>query len=139
MHRILVGIDGSLQGDRAFNFALQMTHHFDCKLHLCAVIYGAEIEMAEAREREALVDRQRARMSRHLQALRDIASAQNLAPETHLSEGHPVEELLGLAQRLNVDHIILGHRSKGLFEQLLMGSVAKRVVDFARCSVTVVR
>lgn len=139
MRRILVGVDGSPQGDKAFDFALQMASQFQGELHCCAVVYGADIEMAEACDREALVEKRRERMSAHLHALRSGPGAQRLATQTHLLEGHPVEQLLLLAERLEVDHMILGHRSKGLFERLLMGSVAKRVVDFARCSVTVVR
>jgi len=69
----------------------------------------------------------------------DLAGTANLTPTSHLLEGHPVEELLDLAGRIKADHIVVGHRSKGMFERLLMGSVAKRVVDFARCTVTVVR
>ncbi len=139
MSKILVGVDGSPQGDKAFGFAVQIATQFDSELHCCAVVYGADIEMAEARDREKLVVRQRERMTRHLQNLASDSTLQPLTPQTHLLEGHPVEQLLALAERLGVDHMILGHRSKGLFERLLMGSVAKRVVDFARCSVTVVR
>ncbi|MEE4297530.1 MAG: universal stress protein [Wenzhouxiangella sp.] len=139
IRRILVGVDGSPQGDKAFDFALQMASQFQGELHCCCVVYGADIEMAEACDREALVEKRRARMRTHLQNLCSSADAQRVAPQTHLLEGHPVEQLLMLSERLDVDHMILGHRSKGLFERLLMGSVAKRVVDFARCSVTVVR
>jgi nucleotide-binding universal stress UspA family protein len=139
MRRILVGVDGSPQGDKALEFALQMASQFQSELHCCAVVYGPDIEMAEASDREALVNRQRERMAAHLDTLNSSASARKQPLQTHLLEGHPVEQLLALAERLDVDHMILGHRSKGLFERLLMGSVAKRVVDFARCSVTVVR
>jgi len=139
MRRILVGVDGSPQGDKAFAFALQMASQFQGELHCCSVVYGADIEMAEARDRDALVEKQRERIKTHLHALSEQASAQGVKPQLHVLQGHPVEQLLLLADKLQIDHMILGHRSKGLFERLLMGSVAKRVVDFARCSVTVVR
>lgn len=137
--KILVGIDGSPQGDKAFAFALDLARQAGGRLHCCAVVYGAEIEMAEASEREPLVERRRQRVNKHLQALLESTSGQASTPIAHVLEGHPVEQLLELAERENVDHIVVGHRSKGLFERLLMGSVAKRVVDFARCTVTVVR
>ncbi len=137
--KILVGIDGSPQGDKAFAFALDLARQTDGDLLCCAVVYGAEIEMAEASEREALVARRRRRISEHLRKLAESAVGQGSAPIRHVLEGHPVEQLLALADREQVDHIVVGHRSKGLFERLLMGSVAKRVVDFARCTVTVVR
>lgn len=136
---ILVGIDGSPQGDHAFAFALELADNTQGRLHCCAVVYGPDIEMAEATEREALVERKRQRMRQHLDGLVERGSRAGFPPEIHLLEGHPVEKLLELSRRENIDHIVVGHRSKGLFEQLLMGSVAKRVVDFARCTVTVVR
>lgn len=136
---ILVGVDGSAQGDKAFDFALSMTPAQDASLTICAVIYGAEIEMAEAGEREALVQRRREHLSAHLDQLVERAGMAAGRLQPRLLEGHPVEELLKLAEQERVDHIVVGHRSKGLFERLLMGSVAKRVVDFARCTVTVVR
>ncbi|MFW5816071.1 MAG: universal stress protein [Wenzhouxiangella sp.] len=137
--KILVGIDGSPQGDKAFDFALNLARQSGATVHCCAVVYGAEIEMAEASEREALAERRRRRLQAHLQTLSERTRGQDPEPILHLLEGHPVEQLLELAEREQVNHIVVGHRSKGLFERLLMGSVAKRVVDFARCTVTVVR
>jgi nucleotide-binding universal stress UspA family protein len=137
--KVLVGIDGSPQGDKAFAFALELVRQSGGMLHCCAVVHGAEIEMAEASEREALTKRRRQWLSEHLARLTDDPMDQAPGAVSHLLEGHPVEQLLDLAEREQIDHIVLGHRSKGLFERLLMGSVAKRVVDFARCTVTVVR
>lgn len=139
INRILVGIDGSPQGDKAFDVALQLTSTFNSVLHCCAVVYGPDIEMAEASERDTLVARQREQMTRHLDRLAAKADKLGTNPVLCVLEGHPVEQLLYLAEKESIDHIVLGHRSKGLFERLLMGSVAKRVVDFAHCSVTVVR
>lgn len=136
---ILAGIDGSAQSGKAFRFALDLARWSGANLHACAAVYGAEIEMAEAAEREALVERVRGRMHSHLQQVQAVSGEHGIELSTHLLEGHPVEELLLLAGRIRADHIVVGHRSKGLFERLLMGSVAKRVVDFARCTVTVVR
>ncbi len=136
---ILAGVDGSEQSAKAFKFALELARSSGAQLHACAAVYGAEIEMAEPEELAALSERVKARMRVALDKIEATAGAANVELTVHLLEGHPVEEMLALAGRLGVDHIVVGHRSKGLFERLLMGSVAKRVVDFARCSVTVVR
>lgn len=136
---ILAGVDGSQQSDKAFRFALELARSSGAQLHACAAVYGAELEMAEPEELAALTERARARLRSALEQTETVANAANMDVTIHLLEGHPVEELLALAGRIGADHIVVGHRSKGLFERLLMGSVAKRVVDFARCSVTVVR
>lgn len=136
---ILAGVDGSEQSAKAFKFALELARFSGAQLHACAAVYSAEFEMAEPQELAALKERAEARMLSALAQIRTMAEAENLPLTAHLLDGHPVEEILTLAGQLSADHIVVGHRSKGLFERLLMGSVARRVVDLARCSVTVVR
>ncbi len=135
---LLVGLDGSTSSRKALQHALDLCKAGDA-LHLVSVAAGPDIEMAEPDERERLIERAQKRCHAWIEQARAICQEQEYAPEAHVLTGQPAEELLGLAHRINCSHIVLGHRRKGLFEQLLMGSVAKRVVDFARCTVTVVR
>lgn len=137
--RILVGVDGSAQATKALRFALNLARHHGAELHLGAVIHGAEIELAEAQEKALLIDKVSQRMKKTLAEAEALAQTENQTVTPHLLDGHPVEQLLALAACIQADHLVVGHRSKGMFERLLMGSVAKRVVDFAPCSVTVVR
>lgn len=53
--------------------------------------------------------------------------------------GSPAEQIVEAAESHGCDPIILGHRGKGGLETLLLGSVAKDVIDRAHCSVMVVR
>lgn len=56
-----------------------------------------------------------------------------------LSEhGDPATAILAIAQREQVDLIVLGKRGISSVSQLLLGSVSKSIVDQARCAVTVV-
>jgi nucleotide-binding universal stress UspA family protein len=137
--KMLVGIDGSRQARKAFTHALDLSRCFGASLHAVAVIYGPDIEMAEPDEREQLINRYRQRFEHELEQLREQARGADLEVEFHVLEGHPVESLLEFSWHGNFDHIVVGHRRKGMFERLLMGSVARQVVDYARCSVTVVR
>ncbi len=137
--RILCGVDESAQSRKAFEHALQLGVWSGAEVHVAAVIHGADIEMAEPDERERLQQRAQERLKALLAQLEQRGLEDDIQVHSHLLTGHPVERLLELAWNDSFDHIVVGHRSKGLFERLLMGSVAKRVVDFARCSVTVVR
>lgn len=136
---ILVGVDGSDQSTKALRFALDLARHTDGQLHVCAAVHGAELELAEPEEVAALTEKIGKRMRVALDQADELARSADMRITPHLLEGHPVEELLALAARIGADHLVVGNRSKGMFERLLMGSVAKRVVDFARCTVTVVR
>ena len=135
---ILVGLDGSPSSKKALAHALCLADS-QSQLHLAAVAAGPDIDMADVDEREQLLEKARHRCQVWLDEAVTACKDQDLSPETHLLAGQPAEELLGLAGKTRCEHIVLGHRRKGLFEQLLMGSVAKRVVDFARCTVTIVR
>lgn len=139
MNGILVGIDGTRQCWKAFDHALDLAVWNEAPLHVVAVIHGPDIELADDDERRALIDQRGKRLDEELERAREQATERDVECELHLLEGHPVERILELATGIRARQIVVGHRSKGLFERLLLGSIAKRVVDFARCTVTVVR
>jgi len=49
------------------------------------------------------------------------------------------KQLVLYAESRGIDHIIVGHRGHTLFERWLIGSVARQVIAYAHCGVTVVR
>jgi nucleotide-binding universal stress UspA family protein len=53
--------------------------------------------------------------------------------------GHPVVEILKYAVDRQIDLIVLGVRGRGPLNQIMMGSVAERVVRKAPCPVLTVR
>jgi nucleotide-binding universal stress UspA family protein len=53
--------------------------------------------------------------------------------------GRPAEEIVKAAETDKSDAIAMGHRGKGGLASLLLGGVAKQVIDHAHCSVLVVR
>jgi len=140
-----VGIDGSTLSQKAFRSALELVAHAGGKISAVAVIHSPAIVMAEPENRQALIDAERSRLSDALSACVDQSSSHadsthaEIEVHTEILEGEPVPTLLRFAKQNGVNHILLGHRSKGPIETLLMGSVAKAIVDGATCSVTVVR
>jgi nucleotide-binding universal stress UspA family protein len=59
--------------------------------------------------------------------------------EGRLLWGKPADQIVELAEADGYEAIVMGHRGRGGLESLLLGSVAKDVIDQARCSVLVVR
>jgi nucleotide-binding universal stress UspA family protein len=53
--------------------------------------------------------------------------------------GRPGERMVAAAAEAAPDVLVLGHRGKSGLETLLLGSVAKHVIDHAACPVLVVR
>ena len=97
---------------------------------------------------DRVIDRLRAEFMQHgrqehferqFATLRAKAAAKGVTPQFEVSVGHPAEQILYHADSLGAGHIVLGHRGKNAFQRWLMGSVSKRIISYATCSVTVVR
>lgn len=144
-HHCLVGIDGSTLSQKAFRSAVELIAHAGGKISAVAVIHSPAIVLAEPENRQALIEAERSRLSDVLSACVNPSSSlagsiqAGIEVHTEILEGEPVPTLLRFAKQNGVNHIVLGHRSKGPLESLLMGSVAKAIVDGAACTVTVVR
>lgn len=59
--------------------------------------------------------------------------------EMKVAYGDPAEELLEVADRENIDVIVIGSSGKGFLKRRVLGSVSHKVVKNAKCSVYVVR
>jgi nucleotide-binding universal stress UspA family protein len=134
---ILVAYDGSEPAEKAFRLGCDLARALRAKLTVLAVTrppeIGADIET------EAIIDSGQ-RQLKHL--LRELSHR----PETTDVQllfvtriGHPAEQVLRYADEHHVDHLIVGHKGKGLLQRWLVGSVSRQIVDHAACSVTVVR
>ena len=72
----------------------------------------------------------------------ELLSQENDAPEvieTKILDGDPSRELLNLCQKRNASLLVLGAHGAGALNELMFGSVARRMVRRAPCSVLIVR
>ncbi len=137
MNRILVGYDGSVSAQGAYAFALTLTAKFGAVLDVLAV--ARPPEPADDVETEAEIERAQEHFARDFNALREQASALGIVPHCEVAVGHPAIQLVRYAEAHGIDHIVVGHRGHTLFERFLIGSVARQVIAYAHCAVTVVR
>ena len=70
---------------------------------------------------------------------RRIRIAGGTVAGAYLRIGEVAEEVVGLAEELEVDLIIVGTRGRSVIGRALMGSVSDSVVRHAHCPVTIVR
>jgi nucleotide-binding universal stress UspA family protein len=75
---------------------------------------------------------------RDLSAFVADAVADGVPVEMVLREAEPWREILSVADEKGVDLIVMGTHGRGGFEQLLMGSVAEKVLNRASCPVITV-
>lgn len=136
INKLLVAYDGSESARAAFAFALDMARKYEAELHVVAVArppeFGTEVET------EAIIESSR----RHYAHIVQPVKAQLADYPAHHIEvviGHPAEAIVLYAEDHGIDHIVIGHRGHSLFERWLLGSVARQVVAYAPCPVTVIR
>ena len=135
--KILLATDGSREAELAAATAADLANATNSELHvvhvgdfLPTVLAQTEVEPAQLeREAQQLLDEQ----------ARRVEEAGGTVKEAHLRLGRADEEIVDLAQSLDVGLIVIGSRGRGRIRRALMGSVSDSVVRHAPCPVTIVR
>ena len=135
--KILVAFDGSEPSKRAFRFALELAQPFRAQVSVVSVAQPPEPpSMVESSAmREAATDQ----FVAEFEWMRSQADAMGVEVATHVAFGHPAEQIVKQADERESDLIVMGHRGKSRIQEWLLGSVSKRVLSYAACSVTIVR
>ena len=140
---VLVPTDFSETSAVALRYGKALAEAFGASLHVLHVVqepfaqpwaveaYGFSL----ANLQEEWVREAKTRMAETLTA--DERAKFTAQLTTHL--GHPVVEILKYATDQQIDLIVLGVRGRGPLNQIMMGSVAERVVRKAPCPVLTVR
>jgi nucleotide-binding universal stress UspA family protein len=137
IEKILVGYDGSESSERALAFGLDLATRYGAQIHVLAV--ARPPEFAEDVETEAMVEQALRHIDGRLAPVRSRVEAAGLRGTFETAVGHPAEQIVRYAESKGIDHIVVGHRGHTLFDRWLIGSVARQVIAYAHCAVTVVR
>ncbi len=134
---VLVGYDASPAAALALDFANELVGHFGASLYILSVAQPPEF--GDEVETEAVIERSRLHFQHAFKLLGHSRMKPEDKPVTHISIGHPAEQIVRYAQEHAIDHIVIGHRGHSSFDRWLLGSVARQVIDHAPCAVTVIR
>ena len=137
IRNILLAYDGSPSAINALAFAVNLARAFGSQLHLLAV--ARPPEFGDDVETRAIIENSRQHYQRILQQARAKLVHETLKTHCHVATGHPAEQIVSYAEANAIDHIVVGHRGHTMFERWLIGSVARQVIAYAHCAVTVVR
>ena len=136
---VVVGADFTETDHRALAHAIG--HAADgARIHLVHVLRPTEIHtsltpdgsLAELRQAQEDARYQLARIQRQ------AALERSILIEAHVLDGVPSEQLLALSERLRAHLIVLGARKRTAVGRVLMGSVARAVIEDSRFPVLVV-
>jgi nucleotide-binding universal stress UspA family protein len=135
---IVVGVDGSDASKDALRWAARQAKRDNTPLrvilawHIPNTFYGGGVPGAIERdlegESQATLD----------EIIAEVVGADGPADVTaHAIEGHPAPELVKASQTAEL--LVVGHRGRGAFAGMLLGSISDYCVRYASCPVVVVR
>jgi nucleotide-binding universal stress UspA family protein len=144
LQRILVPVDFSEHSKNALTYAISIAKQFQSELVLVYVvesaIYPAEFGFGQVALPTAEMERDfRERGKKELEKLVRSHINDQAKSRTMVAEGHPASEILAIANKEQVDLIIIATHGHTGVEHLLFGSTTEKVVRKASCPVLVVR
>jgi nucleotide-binding universal stress UspA family protein len=135
--KILVAYDGSLQSKKAFDFGLEMGQKYGASLTVLSIARPPEPPVQV--ELQAALEHATDYYQSHFAAMKAKAHKAGVHADFEVRVGHPAEQIIFRADELKAETIVMGHRGESLLQKWLVGSVAKRVLSYANCTVIVVR
>ena len=136
--KILHANDGSEHAFHAFALALSISRQNNSELHMVCVEeidYMPEF-IEEIRQETGTAAR---RFHKVLQRARAEAEGNHVKLQTHVVAGHPVRDIVELAQELKAELLVIGATGHSALYERLIGSRADRIVQLAHCPVLVVK
>ena len=136
IQRILVAYDRSPYAEHAINVALLMAGDMKAKLFVISVIRPPE--PAESAEFHAVVDDAREKYEKSFVPIRELARQKEIELVTEIIVGHPAEQIIHMADKMQASVIVMGKRSHTILHRWMIGSNSERVLRYAHCPVMIV-
>lgn len=153
INRILVPTDGSELALKAAAFAGDLARALNAKVTV-AIVHRDEAIQADAwgpgafpmgssgapmsAEEVRTKIEARAQKSEVASTLAAVGTLPK-TPEVVQLWGHPSEQLLSFAAKMNADLIVMGSHGRSGLKRVLLGSVSNAIANQAHCPVTIVR
>ena len=143
LKKILVPTDFSEHSHSALRYACEFAQRFGAELHVMHVIHDPAVAHPEiglsmlpvSEFKEEIENTARTKL-RDLPILDEYS---DVKVTRHWCDGTPFVEIVRYAKNNDVDLIVLGTHGRNALAQVLIGSVAERVVRKASCPVMTVR
>jgi nucleotide-binding universal stress UspA family protein len=137
MKKVLIAYDGSEHSKKAFDVGLDLASRYAAEVIVLAVARVAE--PPEDVETEAAIESASEFYEKQFVDLRQQATAKGVKAQFEIRPGHAADQIVLVAKQEGVDVIVMGHRGRSRVSRWLLGSISKRVLSYAHCSVFIVR
>jgi nucleotide-binding universal stress UspA family protein len=140
--RILVPVDGSSASIRAGRIAIRMAAVHDLPVAAVYVVDEktvSEIAEASRQSRAAVQSELESKGWSYLEHIAQIAENYGITCYRIVKHGTPYGQISDIARERGIDLIVIGQTGRHSSQRSVLGSVAERVVEYATCSVLVVK
>lgn len=132
--KLLVPIDGSKASLNAFEKAVEIAKNYHFDINVLSVVNVRAV----SDDRAELVDIMIKDVNDKMEELVKNTDLTGINVKTEVSYGEAYTTILEVAERDNVDLIVIGNRGQSRIQRFFLGSVANRVIAEAKCPVLVI-
>jgi nucleotide-binding universal stress UspA family protein len=137
---IVLAYDGTPACEAALQQAAQLASQQPARLHLLGIaVTTGGMTLAESVGGQDAWAPQEAARKRQLAAAAAGLRAQGLELVEAVRSGDPAAQIIGYAQEVGADLIVLGHSGKGAVTRWLQGSVGVQLLDRLPCSLLIAK
>ena len=134
---IVLAFDGSEYSDKALLRAKAIAERFDATLWLVHVFRNPS-DLLGYSDFEKLFAKRKSAAQAVMDDARQKLGRTTFTVQEELQEGNETESILKVAENCAADLIVMGTRGLGAVKGFLVGSVSRKVIHYAACSVMVV-
>jgi nucleotide-binding universal stress UspA family protein len=140
--KILVGTDGSKSSMKAIREAVRLAKLAAAGSTITVVSVHDETAFFHAERfvgRDVVADYLRELSDKELMPARRLLEKSGIRHDFVIRTGHVASEIVKTAEKGKYDLVVVGSKGRSAFEDLLIGSVARRVAETCRVPVTIVK
>jgi nucleotide-binding universal stress UspA family protein len=135
--KIVIAYDGSDPSKKALDYAISLVEKYSAQLTVLSIVRIPEVP--DDVETEAIIDEATDSCRREFEQMKSAFTEKNIAASFEVRVGHPADQIVSFADEIKADLIVMGHRGRTEVSRWLLGSISKRVMSYAHCSVFLVR
>lgn len=143
INKLLVAFDGSTQSQKALEWAIDIIEHTHANLLIASVVTPPIVYSGFDQNSGMMLGPLWEIAEQETQKVLDTAytycQERNVPAQTILLHGIPDDEIIKYAHQEEISMIVCGTRGLGGFEGLLLGSVAQKLVTYAKMPVLVIK
>ncbi|HWR38914.1 MAG TPA: universal stress protein [Patescibacteria group bacterium] len=137
--KFVVAYDGSAHAKKALEWAVDLAQKLSAEIFIVTVSERTLHHLEESYHLIELEKQYHQKFVEEAEEGKTLCEKQGVVAHADVLEGHPADEVIKYARKQKADLIVSGTRGLGGFGQLLLGSVAHKLVTYSDTPVVIVK